>query len=538
MSSTRTAKDDSVYHQSRYASAPEFERGLMANLVAKRCALLADKADIELIWFLQYLSHQDGGMEAVAKDLIKKFPARLMTREISAAGLKPGKICNADQVREIRRGIMFERGAVHDFLLKGEIVNEAGRPVLAPVGDDWDDTAGALDSLPTSYPVSAFIELCHMAARSCLENNLRNLCLDPGCDLSTGGPWYFPDLVATLREAKDAFIKAKGDGVVTTALGEKVCEVLDYTAYSRGLTLMEGNARLGKSFSARTWCLQRPGQARYVEVPTGNDEASFFRALARGLGLGNFLKYKVSDIRERVESVLLCGDLLLVLDEAQRLWPQTNMRYGYPSRITWLMAMANHDVPICCIATPQFIELQKMAADKGKWNSAQLTGRIKHYETLPTSLSEADLQAVAKSVLPEADATVLAVLAAYATSSDRYLAAIDSIATRARYLASLAGRQTVTTADVRAAMKQSVMPADTRLQAALADGRKPRRQASQAPVQVLTAPVDTAPVIESGGRLPGGQIQEFTARRETRPADLAGGRRQTGFEVPLVGAEK
>jgi len=36
--STRTAKDASIFHQNRYASSPEFERGLMANLVAKRCS--------------------------------------------------------------------------------------------------------------------------------------------------------------------------------------------------------------------------------------------------------------------------------------------------------------------------------------------------------------------------------------------------------------------------------------------------------------------------------------------------------------------
>ena len=230
---------------------------------------------------------------------------------------------------------------------------------------------------PASYPASDFFERCREAAESNdggLEKYLRDLCLDPAIKLADGGPWYFVQLVAVLREMQNDWSKTKRAGIVTTALGAKVCEVLDYTAYSRGLTFLQGNARLGKTFAARAWCEQRPGLARFVEVPPSNDDSAFFRALARGLGLGNFLNYKTTDIRERVESVLLTGNILLVLDEAHRLWPQVNLRYGFPGRINWVMAMANQNVPICCIATPQFIEMQKAAAEKSRWNSAQLNG--------------------------------------------------------------------------------------------------------------------------------------------------------------------
>ncbi len=53
---TPNSKDNTVFHQARYASSQEFERGLIANLVAKRAALLDAKEDRELIWFVQYLS--------------------------------------------------------------------------------------------------------------------------------------------------------------------------------------------------------------------------------------------------------------------------------------------------------------------------------------------------------------------------------------------------------------------------------------------------------------------------------------------------
>jgi hypothetical protein len=245
------------------------------------------------------------------------------------------------------------------------------------------------------------------------------------------------------------WIAQRAAGVVVTALGSKVHETLDYTLHSRTWTLMAGTARTGKSFSARSWCEQHPGQARYVEVPTGNTEKAFYLAIARtnpfdqgrtfhGLGCGRLEQLKADEIRERVESVLLTGDVLLILDESHRLWPQMNQRYGFPKRIEWLMRMVNMGVPVCCLATPQFIVQQK-AAEQSGWNSAQFIGRLGHYEPLPLELGLDDLTAVARFVLPEADKTTVRALAAYARTSARYLAAIDTIAKRARYIAGPCG---------------------------------------------------------------------------------------------------
>src|ERR1035438_141503 len=118
MSSTRTAKDDSVFNQSRYASSPEFERGLIANLVAKRCALLTAKADRELIWFVQYLSHQPGGLAAVAADLIEQFSHRLGTPAMLKIGKQAGQKYKASEVAEIRWEI--PRQSRRNFPLRGE----------------------------------------------------------------------------------------------------------------------------------------------------------------------------------------------------------------------------------------------------------------------------------------------------------------------------------------------------------------------------------------------------------------------------------
>ena len=63
MSNTRHGIEGGEFRQERFASSREIERGLMANLVAKRCSVLEHAKDRELIWFMQLLSHQPGGIK-------------------------------------------------------------------------------------------------------------------------------------------------------------------------------------------------------------------------------------------------------------------------------------------------------------------------------------------------------------------------------------------------------------------------------------------------------------------------------------------
>lgn len=64
---TRHAKPGSPFHPERYASS--LEPGLPANLVAKRCSALDPQIGREGIWFVQWLSHQRGGLKAFADSL-------------------------------------------------------------------------------------------------------------------------------------------------------------------------------------------------------------------------------------------------------------------------------------------------------------------------------------------------------------------------------------------------------------------------------------------------------------------------------------
>jgi hypothetical protein len=60
MSSTRYAKEGSPLRQERFASS--FEQGLLANLVAKRCAAIEQPEARDVIWFTQWRSWSQGGL--------------------------------------------------------------------------------------------------------------------------------------------------------------------------------------------------------------------------------------------------------------------------------------------------------------------------------------------------------------------------------------------------------------------------------------------------------------------------------------------
>jgi hypothetical protein len=115
-------------------------------------------------------------------------------------------------------------------------------------------------------------------------------------------------------------------------------------------------------------------------------------------------------------------------------------------------------------------------------------------------------------------------LAVYARSSARYLAAIDSIATRARYIASQDKRATATTQDVRKAMQESVIPADTKLHCALEAGRKDKsRKIMPEPVRIAPEPVAASE-------------PEPVARIERGNLGVPGSRHVEDFKAPLVEA--
>lgn len=94
---------------------------------------------------------------------------------------------------------------------------------------------------------------------------------------------------------------------------------------------------------------------------------------------------------------------------------------------------------------------------------------------------------VAKFLLPEGDAKTIELLTVYAQSSAKYLAGIDAVVRRSKYLAQKEGRVRVAGLDVKRAIKESVIPSDSALAQAMEapsrSNRKGRNTAQEMPVQ-------------------------------------------------------
>ena len=331
-----------------------------------------------------------------------------------------------------------------------------------------------------------------------MRDDLQRLCLDPDSSLE--------DAYEALESYRARWI-CERPAITKTAVSRRMAEALDYSRDTHCLALIDGPARTGKTFATKDWCDRSAGLARYVQVPCGNDDRAFFMAIAAALGLSCSRAYSLAEIRDRIEETLSTGDLMLVLDEAHYLWPRTRWA-ARPDRVNWILtALVNQGVAVALVTTPQFYTSQKRVEDFG-WTSEQFIGRIGHVERLPQRLGKDDLFAVAKTLLPGGDVQTWKALAAYADLSKKHLASIEAIVKRAAWLAQQAGHADAGAADVRRAMKESIIPSDQALAESLSEVKTRRRQPANAP-RNHRGSMATAP--RNGG------FEDFAKRREVTP---------------------
>ena len=226
MSSTRRTSKPGAIRQERFASSSSLPKGLLGNLIAKRCAALRDTGERNLIHFLHELSLRDGftlhrtcnlfpawpwpstatapaerAFERVARELVEMFPDRIEARH----------------VEKFRK--LFPR-----FLVK--------------------------------------------------------LCLDPAAELSTATMPTFAGIVDALHAYKRRIEAAGAGRLAPTAATRSIHGMLDYALTVRGITLALGTHRIGKSFSAQSWAQMHLGEARYVQLSSAPDDGAFFRDIA------------------------------------------------------------------------------------------------------------------------------------------------------------------------------------------------------------------------------------------------------------------
>ncbi len=469
MSSTRHAPPGSRTKQSAFCSSVEYDRGLLANIVANRAADLSP-ADVSLLFALQHFSWQPGGLDRVAADLIAGYPHELATPAMQKFGTRPGQIYNASQVKQVRDEIP---GGEFHYLLQGEddpksFLSEMDEPTDAVdrYTSGWErdkkqaakQRAEEAAKRPAGYPVSQFVEVCRKAAGQ-LADNLAELCLNPEIKVE-GGPWWFPNLVATLRHYVAARCQQRPAIFVETEIVRLVTRALDYALETRELVMIYGDSGLGKSDAIKAWCTAHPGQARYVQVPPHLDNISFFRGIAEAYGVSSALSLKSVDLRERVGKVARAAGLALVFDEGHNLLCQDDRCRKRPTRISWIMTeLVNYGVPVVICATPQFESEKANIEKRTGWNWDQFDRRIGFPEVLPKELSLAEMESVARAHFPEGDAASIKALVGYGIFSNSKLAGIAHILKKARFEVKCSGRTKVTLDDIQAAIRKR-MPLD------------------------------------------------------------------------------
>ena len=427
-----------------FASSGEYHQLLRANMVAKRAELIADKSLRELLWFIQYRSVRDQGLSSLITGLVEQYRSHLGTAKMRELGCEPGRIYNAEEVRKIRGDFFdYSAAALDDdyraWPLASDISSAKFLEILGPEEKQTLGLADSSDSFPDSYPASAFVDACIERALAPYENSegldayLTRLCVDPRSGF-TRGLQYWPNVIECLLDYRKQWCATRGAGMVETDINRRVAAELGYAFHAGGLVVISGESRFGKTHAAELFCDRSGGMARYVETPATNDEASFLRAIGNSLGLATGMGVSITDLRQRIEETFRRSKLMLVMDEGSRLFPQRDFRQNVPQRLEWLMAgIVNKNVPCAIITTPQWFNAQRRMEERNFWNSAQLRGRIGHYEELPNQILPEDMQAVARYMLPAGCPDSIACLIAAAEATQTYLAGMKSIVSRAVY---------------------------------------------------------------------------------------------------------
>lgn len=382
MSSTRKATKPGPIRQERFASSRVLTRGLLGNLVARRCSALSSRAARERIYFLHDLSHREPHLRHPSCTSFAAWPW-------------PASVECAESA--------FERVA---------------------------------RELCEFYP-----ERVRGKVQAKIPDFLTRLCLDPKMPAESAELLGFRDVLGALDDYHRRFHAAIAGRVAQTATTREVCALLDYAHAQRGFVLGEGPYRTGKSYSAQSWAQMHLGQCRYVQLSSAKDENAFYRDIARGVGVACSSQMKAAEMRNRIESVLREQHLLLILDEADWLWPQAVNVKEAPQRVNWLLtSLVNNGVPVALLGSRNFSRMMLNTERRCPvWGSEQFHGRLKLRKPLPETLCEADLFAIAAAVLAEAAPAIRMLLVGHALKCAAPVAAIEAAASRARYFAAEAG---------------------------------------------------------------------------------------------------
>lgn len=388
----------------------------------------------ELLWFLQSVSMEPGGIPKFVASFLDSFKGSIGTktiREINQRGLARLSASDAWRIQEEIPPHLALRFAYSPLLA---VLKEIDLQEIEAGESEFAKTAKAeIEKVNLEKINSVILKI----AANDLVRFLEEFCENPAQSIAEQRPWFLEDLPNLLLRALEQRDRDGAARIAETEVTRRISDALEFALSESTLVMIEGDARFGKTESLQNWCMRRPGCVRLVTVPCSNQESDFFRAIAKSLGVEFSLRSPIAALRERIEFILERSRLMLVFDEAHYLFPQRFTRATPPSRLNWVRsAIVDHELPCAFVATPQtFHHAAGEFVRKTGYVLGQMTGRIARTVVLPSALADEDLEAVARVHLPEIDQELLQLVVLAASASESYLKGVENVARLARYFA-------------------------------------------------------------------------------------------------------
>ena len=429
MPTRRQNTEAKVFRQDAFASSPEYDRGILGNLLAARCQRLTDREEIALMWWLQSVSWAEGGLLAFARAFIESHLEEFCPESFRRIGIDRSRVYGPEEIRRIRGPLSVEMQ--QRLGLKGERMPKPWDLIDLPFESE-EEASGH----PTAYSGADLIEI-FVPSSGELVGWIQNALVNPASAGLKIGFGFFSEIYAALQAERAKRASETGSRLVETGVTRQVFEELDFALESKSFVLIEGREGIGKSEAARAWVAKRPGLAVYVALECGSDETTLYRAIARQIGTSCTYTRKAIEVRMRVQDALQPGQIMLVIDEAHFLWPQSERsERTAPRRLDWLRtALIDFGVPVALISTPQYFSRQCDRFRKCGWNANQIQRRLARTAVLPEKIEKKDAVAVAQSYFPAVPAYEAKRIGGVACMSIGYLSTISHLRKRVDYLA-------------------------------------------------------------------------------------------------------
>jgi hypothetical protein len=502
-------------------------------------AQVSDPKRRRLIWFLHWFSHRPGGLRALALDLINRnLRTRLGSATMHRLGIEPATVYAGEPFEEICCELSF-------------YPSESRRDLRQTIefclaSNDFGGIAAAKKLLsPESRRASAatFLSECRDSACRGLAETLRQISSDPRAKWEVP---YMQDLVGAVAEEMRGHADLARSLAAQTKIASHVSDALEFSYRTRGLVVVFGTERIGKSKAAEQWTAANPDKARIIPLTAGTTDLLFYSEVAEAIGCGAMNGLTAGEMRERIRGAVKSRDLMLIFDEAHCLFglsPKASVK-----RLEYLRTeFVNNGIPVALIVTPQFANRLVGLERSTDFNLNQFRGRITKWVELPQKPSRADIESVACFRLPEIDNESLTLLVDSASASECPLAALHNAILEAQSLAEKVGSE-ITPDLVRQAVGFAMWTTDRLAATIPAPASKTPKRRSRTPA-VDTSMAQLSPGDSLQAELPAGagrlhpagnrsslpatsaETGEFDRRPELRPEAENSQRLATGYRV-------